>query len=176
MKRIAVDMDEVMADVAPKLLEAFVEIVGRRPAPEEFRGQKLYHLPEAKLVRKVLFERGFFADLPVMEGAREGIAELQRHYEVFIVTAATDFRNSLEDKFDWLDRHFPNIPWKNRVFCGDKSIVQADYMIDDHPHNLEVFQGKGILFTAYHNVDEHRFERVDDWEQVLEFFRKERQK
>jgi 5'(3')-deoxyribonucleotidase len=56
------------------------------------------------------------------------------------------------------------------VFCGDKSILRADYLIDDLPRNLEIFQGQGLLFTAPHNLTEMRFQRVGGWGQVGEYF------
>jgi len=174
-KRIALDMDEVIANVQHKYLDIFEATYGRRPKREEYWGKKLYELEEGAIVlREHLFEKGFFRDLKVIEGSREGVKKLMEHYDVFITTAAQEFRNSFEDKYDWLREHFPFIPWKNVVFCGDKSILRADYMIDDHPHNLETFQGKGLLFTAAHNIQENRFTRVNNWEEVVDFFEKER--
>ena len=109
-----------------------------------------------------------------MPGSQEVVRELMEDYEVFITTAAMEFRASLEDKFDWLKENFPFIPWTNVVFCGDKSVIRADYMVDDHPYNLRKFEGKGLLFTATHNIDETEFTRVDNWEEVRAFFRRER--
>ena len=60
-KRIAIDMDEVMADVLPKILNLYEQHYGRRPAKEEYWGKKLYHLPGVKELRNVLFEKCFFA-------------------------------------------------------------------------------------------------------------------
>lgn len=172
-KKIAVDMDEVIADVMPAFLDLYEKYFGKRLRKEDYWGRKIYQLPGASQIRDALSEKGFFADLPVMEGSREGVEWLQEHYEVFIVTAATEFRNSLEDKFDWLERHFPTISWKNLVLCGDKRIIQADYMIDDHVFNLEAFKGKGLLFTASHNIHEQRFERAGNWQEVRSFFERE---
>ena len=39
-------------------------------------------------------------------------------------------------------------PGQNIVFCGDKSIIRADFMIDDNIPNLKAFVGQGIVFTA----------------------------
>ena len=172
-KRIALDMDEVIADVIPAFLDLYEAQLGIRLDKEAYWGKKIYQLPGASMVRDALFDKGFFADLPLIEGSREGVEWLNQHFEVFIVSAAMEFRNSLEDKFDWLQRHFPFLHWKNFVFCGDKSIIQADYMIDDHPFNLAAFEGKGLLFTAPHNIGENRFERVNDWTEVRAFFERE---
>ena len=176
MKRIAIDMDEVVADVLPKFLNLFEQINGRRPAEEEHRGKKLYQLPGGENLREALYHKGFFADLSLLQGAQEGVNTLlSQGYEIFFVTAAQEFRNSLEDKYDWLLQHFPAISWKNFVFCGDKSIIQADYLIDDHAFNLRTFSGKGLLFTAPHNIHETEFTRVNDWGEVLAFFAQENQ-
>ena len=173
-KRIALDMDEVMADVVPKFLEYYERDFGVRPAREQWWGKKIYQLPNAAHIRSYLDEKGFFADLPVMEDCREVVGWLTRHYDVFAVTAATEFRNSLEDKYDWLERHFPSIGWQRLVLCGDKSIIHADYMIDDHVKNLEKFTGKGLLYTASHNIP-HRPRKLQIAKaEVRAFFEKQR--
>ena len=164
-------MDEVIADVYPKFLDIFEQEFGRRPDPKEFWGQKIYDMPGAARIREYLHDRGFFADLPVMPGSREVIRELMEQYEVFINSAAMEFRHSLQDKYDWLQQHFSFIPWSNVIFCGDKRALYGDYMIDDHVKNLRSFQGTPLLFTASHNALETDFIRVNNWEEVRAFFR-----
>ena len=163
-------MDEVMADIWPKFFDLYEREFGRRPEKEEYWGKKIYHLKGAAHIRNFLFDKGFFADLPVMPGSQETLRGLAENYEIFITTAAMEFRSSLEDKYDWLIRHFPFLHWKNFVFCGDKSIINADFMIDDHAKNLRTFDGHGLLFTAPHNVDETGFTRVNNWQEVKIFF------
>jgi 5'(3')-deoxyribonucleotidase len=77
---------------------------------------------------------------------------------------------SFNAKFEWLQRHFPFIPTKRIVFCGDKSIVAADYLIDDNLRHLASFRGEGILYTAPHNVNETRYRRVNNWNDVRRIF------
>jgi 5'-nucleotidase len=168
--RIALDMDEVVADCVPKFLDAYEREFGKRLEQEDYWGKKVYDIPGAAHIRDVLRAKGFFRDLPVMPHAREVVRELWEDYDIFFTTAAMEFRNSLEDKYDWLLDHFPFIPWKNFVFCGDKSILRADYMIDDHPRNLRAFRGHGILYTASHNLQETAFPRVNNWLEVRDYF------
>lgn len=170
MKRILIDMDEVIADVYPKFLDIFEREFGRRPAPDEFYGKKIYDLPDAARIRDYLHEPGFFRDLPLMPDCREVIRELSEHYEIFINSAAMEFRHSLSDKYDWLQEHFSFIPWRNIVFCGDKRALQGDFMIDDHVKNLRHFQGTPLLFTASHNVHETDFVRLNNWQEVHRYF------
>lgn len=173
-KKIAIDMDEVIADVYPKFLDYYERDFGERIEMKDFWGKKIYDNPEAKHIRNYLWDKGFFADLPVMKDSQEVIQELQKDYDIFLVTAAMEFRNSFEDKYDWARKHFPFIHWKNIVFCGDKSIIRADYMIDDHVKNLLTFEGKGLLYTSTHNIHEKRFTRVNNWQEVRAFFEKEK--
>lgn len=111
-----------------------------------------------------------------MENSQEVVKWLHDYYEIIIVTSAMEFRNSLEDKYDWLQNNFPFISWKNFVFCGNKSMILADYMIDDHVNNLVTFKGKGLLYTSTHNIKETRFTRVNNWLEVRAFFEEELRK
>lgn len=169
-KRIAIDMDEVIAELMPSFIDIYEREMGWRPTREQYWGKKLYELPDVMKIRQFIFEKGFFRNLPVMANSQEVMQDLQKNYDLYIVTAAMEFRNSFEDKYDWLAEHFPFIHWKNIVFCGDKSIIQADYLIDDLPKNLETFQGKSLLYTASHNTDETHFTRVNNWLEIKAFF------
>lgn len=172
-KKIALDMDEVVADVMPKFLTVYAEHYGRELTREDYWGKKIYDIPGAGELRNILYEKGFFRDLPLMPDCQEVVRELNERFDVYFTTAAMEFRNSLEDKYDWLLDHFPFITYKRFVFCGDKSILGADYMIDDHVRNLRSFRGTGLLFTASHNAQETGFIRVNNWQEVRTFFAQE---
>ena len=62
---------------------------------------------------------------------------------MFIATAAMEVPTSFTAKYEWLGRHFPFISPSNVVFCGDKSILRADFLIDDNPRQLRRFVGQG---------------------------------
>lgn len=51
----------------------------------------------------------------------------------------------------------------NIVFCGDKSIVAADLLLDDTERHFERFQGQGVLFSAPHNQSSSWPVKVKDW-------------
>ena len=78
--------------------------------------------------------------------------------------------NSFAAKYEWLKEHFPFISELNFVFCGDKSVINADFLIDDSPRHFKNFKGKGILFTAPHNIHEGSFLRVNNWGEVKAYF------
>ena len=54
------------------------------------------------------------------------------------------------------------------MFCGDKSILNADYLIDDNAYNFDGFRGEGLLFDAPHNALEMRYRRVRGWQEVAD--------
>jgi 5'(3')-deoxyribonucleotidase len=154
-KRLAIDMDEVMANPNKRFSEWYERDTGIKITEEDLyrTGKKFYHYSGDPNHRNYLHEKGFFKELPLMEDSQEVVEWLSEHYEIFIVTAAMEFRNCLEDKYDWLKKYFPFLPWRNFVFCGRKDMIVADYLIDDHVRNLEGFSGQGVLYHAPHNLD-----------------------
>jgi len=167
--RIAIDMDDVLADTLGKFITIYCREFDPNAVPELFREQSFHEILEKDVYQRLfayVHEPGFFADIPVMEGAIEATRALAEKYDLYVTTAAMEFRNSFVDKYDWLDQHFPHIPWQNRVFCGDKSILRADYIIDDLPRNLTAFTGEGLLFHAPHNRHDEQYRRVRSWEEI----------
>lgn len=173
MKRIAIDMDEVVADTMARYLELYNADFGLNLTPEDFRGRRVFEVIDAAhtLKARAYFEQeSFFAGIPVMPGSQDAIRALSERYEIFITTAAMDVPCSFSAKYEWLQRYFPFVPTRHIVFCGDKSIIAADYLIDDDPRHLRNFQGEGILYTAPHNVHETAFRRVENWDDVQALF------
>jgi 5'(3')-deoxyribonucleotidase len=105
-----------------------------------------------------------------MPDAQPVLEDLAGRFEIFIATQAMVVPNSLGPKYRWLQRHFSFIPPTHYVFCGNKSILRADYLIDDQPRNLQQFEGTGLLFTAPHNLHIAGFERVNNWREVAAYF------
>jgi 5'(3')-deoxyribonucleotidase len=95
---------------------------------------------------------------------------LQRDYEVFIATAAMEVPTSFNSKYRWLGKHFPFMPPTHIVYCGDKGILRADYLIDDNPRQLQRFVGEGILYDAPHNAMVTGYRRVRNWLEIEELF------
>jgi len=169
--RIAVDMDEVIADAFGKHLSQYNQRVGASLTPEMVSKEGLAALIPAELREDYLavpHADGFFADLKVMEGSQEALLELSQNHDVYITSAAMEVPSSFADKFQWMEIHFPFIPPSRIVFCGDKNIVNADVLIDDRSRHFKGFRGTGILFTAPHNANEAAPLRAHNWNDVLE--------
>jgi 5'(3')-deoxyribonucleotidase len=173
MQRIAIDMDEVMADTIQYCLDLYNKHFDRQVTAAHLHGRNLFSVIDAEHrshVRSYFESAEFFANIHVMEGSQETVRDLMTIYDVFVVSAAMDVPRSFSAKFEWLQQHFPFIPTGHIVFCGDKSIVKADYLIDDNIRNLVSFGGEGIIFTSHHNINETRFRRVNNWQDVRTMF------
>jgi 5'-nucleotidase len=168
MQRLLIDMDDVMADTFAKLVKTTNERRGTNWVKSEINTPVLNakFREDYEPVRDILWEKGFFSDFEVMEGAQEVIEKLHKKYEIFIVSAALEFPHSLSEKLTWLDKHFPYIGWKHTVFCGHKYMIKADYLIDDHEKNLKDFTGTPLLFDAPHNQHNFEYKRMMNWKEV----------
>lgn len=163
-------MDEVLADTAAHQLAWYTRDFGPGITVDDLHGRNFHALvPEAHRprVREHLHHPRFFRDIPVMPGAVAAVKALRERYEVFVASAAMEHPVSFTAKFEWLREHFTDIPPSHCIFCGDKSVIGADYLIDDSPYQLIKFRGEPIIFTAPHNVHETRFRRVRDWSDAV---------
>lgn len=172
MKRIAIDMDEVIADFHAEQLVRFNYKFNKNLTSKDVQGIKLQKLMPhlEKEIDDLINQDSFFRNLKVIENSQIVIEKLSFKYEIFIASAAMDHTNSFDAKLKWLDVNFPFIKRSNIVFCGDKSIVKADYLIDDHTHHFANFSGQGILFTSPHNINETDYPRMDNWKDVENYF------
>jgi 5'(3')-deoxyribonucleotidase len=166
MQRLAIDMDGVLADVYEQFFRYDEKDFGKRRPLQEINGvEERNAFPH---IMKYLFTPGFFRTVPVVKDSVEILKELNRQYEIYIVSAAMEFPPSLPEKLEWLQEHFPFLSWRQLVFCGTKTIIDADIMIDDHFKNLDHFKGTTILFSQPHNLwkPAGRHTRVESWDEI----------
>lgn len=167
MKQVLVDMDGVLADVYSHFIQYELAQTGGLLNLEDLYGKKENEaFPNFKTHVQ---SSGFFRTAPIMPNSVEGLKYLNDKYKVLIVSSATEFPNSLKDKLEWLNEFFPFISWTQMIFCGSKSSITGDVMIDDHPKNLDHFNGDRILFSQPHNmyINDHSYTRVNSWSDII---------
>ena len=173
MTRIAIDMDEVIADAVAEHLRRYNQHFNEQLTKDDLQGRWIWDVvarDRHDMLERTLRSEDFFADLAVFPHAQRVLERLSRHYEVFIATAAMEVPTSFTAKFHWLARHFPFIQPSHIVFCGDKSVLRADFLIDDNPRQLRRFEGEGILYTSPSNLSITEFRRVNNWLDVETMF------
>jgi 5'(3')-deoxyribonucleotidase len=186
---IAVDMDEVIADALGEHLLRYNRDFSETLTLADLHGRPLWQVAPSdrhSIINNYLREDDFFRVLRVMPHAQRVLERLQSRYEVFIASAAMEVPTSFAAKYEWLAEHFPFIPTSHIVFCGNKSILRADFLIDDNPRQLRLFQNgqngeledsrscetfrEGILYTSPANIHITGYRRVDNWLAVEEMF------
>ncbi len=178
-QRICVDMDEVIADAVTEHLDRYNRDFNEHITPADLHGKWLWDIVQQDRhpqLERYLRSDDFFAVLGVMPHAPRVLEALGERYEIFIATAAMEVPTSFNAKYAWLGRHFPFIAPSHIVFCGDKSILKADYLIDDNPRQLRRFTGQGILYESPHNVNVTGYPRVKNWLEVEAMFLTEKER
>ena len=164
--RIAIDMDEVLADAHGGQRALYAE-QGVTLDDAALRGRRLRDVAPSDAVAAVerhLHQGTFFANLDPMPGAVAAVRRLCAVHEVFIATAAMEYPASCAHKVAWVMRHLPFFDLSRLVLCGDKSIIKADVLIDDHARHFEGFGGRGLLFDALHNAGVDWPHRLRHWD------------
>ena len=172
--RIGVDLDTTLNDLEVVWLDRYNKDYGDCLTVEDMTDwdATLYVKPECGArVYDYLDEPGFFRHLGIKPGAREGMAFLWEHFEVFIVSAAHP--HTVADKWGWIREHLPFIPYEHFIAASRKDLLNLDYLIDDGPHNIERFPGTGIVFDMPYNRHlPDRYLRFRNWEEITAFFEK----
>jgi 5'(3')-deoxyribonucleotidase len=164
--RVAIDMDEVIADAVAAERQWLMAEFGYMWEEAQLSGNHLKNLVAAEHARALeqhLHNGEFFSRLDVIPGSVEAVQQLSRRYDIFVTTAAMEYPGSLAHKHRWLLDNFGFLNPLNFVFCGDKSIINAAFLIDDNSRHFARFCGQGVLFSAPHNVGIHGYPRLNSW-------------
>ena len=140
-KRVFVDMDNVLVDFESGLAQVSEEV------KQEYEG-RLDEIP------------GLFGLMKPMPGAIDAMHELQKHYDMFILsTAPWKNPSAWSDKVTWVTKYLDDVFHKRMVITHRKDLCQGDYLIDDRGKNgTSEFAGEWIEFGS---------EKFPDWNSVL---------
>lgn len=113
-KKMLVDMDGVLCNYKLALEEGVLEAIN--PNEEKY--------PQSRV--------GFFVYLPPIEGSIEAVKKLAEKYEIYICTRPS-FPNlcCYTEKAIWIRKHLGYEFQKRLMLVPDKSMVIADYLVDD---------------------------------------------
>lgn len=96
------------------------------------------HMPDLvhrKLARDMVNSPGWFAELPVVPDAVEGLPRLAEVAEVWLCSKPLEANPTCRDeKAAWVRENFGE-EWEYRlILTSDKSMVRGDFLLDDAPH------------------------------------------
>lgn len=127
---VMVDMDGVLCDIAT------------------LSKQKLKETPDLKYPQS---QYGFFIELPEIPHSVDTVKLIAKYFDVWFLTAPST-RNpmSYAEKNYWIRHHFGQSWCDKLIICPDKSLLRADYLIDDNlkGRGQDKFQGDVIHYGS----------------------------
>ena len=132
--RVAVDLDDVLADLISCLITTHREMTGENLTRDQAVRWDVF--PTA--VHDRIRFGGGYATLAPLPGAREFLAWLKPQHQVYIVTYRGDHARAVTR--EWLDRHFPGLYDDVHLTGGSKveacRSLQVDLIVDDSCHQI----------------------------------------
>jgi 5'(3')-deoxyribonucleotidase len=155
MQRILVDLDDTVYDLLSPWLKLLNEKHNTSITFDDISNwdMRLYYPDLSKTELYLPLNSGEVWDfVEPFPNAIEVINELRSNpnLEVYFCTA-THFLTVTSKIQKTIMRFFPDFDYHNLIVTHKKHLINADFLIDDGPHNLKEFQGHRILYTAQHN-------------------------
>jgi 5'-nucleotidase len=138
-----VDMDGVVADLEGGLHDYiaanFPKAIRRSDVSNIWAVEEQYDNLSREALTPLFDSERFFLDLPVVEGAIEGVNALAEVAEVFFCSTPTSSVYCGGEKQVWIAKHFPNFK-RRLILTKDKTVVRGDILIDDKPEITGYFE------------------------------------
>ena len=179
-KRIAIDLDDTLSYFVEEWLEAYNEVYNDHLTKDKITEWNIakFTKPDcnSKIYEMLTWDE-IFLRAKVRENAVEVTKWLGDYYDLYIVTAYN--YQTARAKTEWVIENLPHIDYRRVVFCNDKFIIDADYLIDDKDKNCVEFQGKSLLFGInnpwndyYKNQLNYNSSliKVANWNDVFNYF------
>lgn len=174
---IAVDLDSTLNNLNEVwILQDYNKMYEDSLAAEDMVEWDIHNYvkPECgKKVYDILYQPGYFRHLGFRDAwTEEGFSWLCEHFDVYIVSSCSP--ESLKDKVEWMEEKFPLFDSSRFISCHYKGLINADYLIDDGPHNIQNFKQKGVVYDAAYNrklnEEKDNFVRLSNWKEIQGYF------
>lgn len=119
-------------------------------------------------IEELMLAKGFYRDLPPVEGAAEALnAMLLEGHEAYICTAPmVESKYCAGEKIAAIRQHFGRTWVKRTIITRDKTMVHGDYLIDDKPEitGSHVPSWRHVVYDETYNRHVGGL-RLTDWRQ-----------
>lgn len=168
---LLLDLDGPVADFdgafflrcAERGFELEVDRAGQR---HRFASDHIADKAARRAARAMVDEPGWFRDLPVTEGAYEGIDRLTQIADVWLCTKPLDSNPTCcDEKRAWVAEWFGG-EWEQRlIITSDKSMVRGHGLLDDAPYIEWISRAlwRPIIFAASYNGEGTKWAEYPRW-------------
>lgn len=179
-KSIAIDLDDTLNTLVDNWIRLYNKDYDDNLKKENITNWDIASFTKPECGKKLFdytLQPNFFKSLGIKPHAKEVTKWLSEYLNLYIVTAYHP--KTCLDKAEWLEEHFPHIPQKNIVFCNNKGLIKADFMIDDGGHNITDFYNTNksstpIVFDApWNRYLGNQFVRAMDWLEIKEIIKEQ---
>lgn len=179
---VLLDVDGVLAGFVESALDILHDITGRRYPPSVVTHWDVFDSIQERAHQQVVYQRmkarGGCLSIPVIDGAKEGVARLREIADVTILTSPFNGSETwMHEREKWLEEHF-NIDHRDVIHADKKFRVHGDIFIDDKPAHLyawnQYWDGEelAVLWDSPRSASELvPFRRVKTWNEVIDLVR-----
>lgn len=175
--RLLLDMDGPLADfdgwfwhVMSELLCYEFDVEGVHEQTARYFTNHMPVKEQRDHARRLVEQAGWFDQLPVVDGAHEGVeALLSAGVEIVVCTKPLEENPTCRtDKWKWLKRNFPGMGLeKSMILAPDKSMIRGAVLLDDAPKMRwlarDASEWSPVVFTAPYNVTGSVWESLPHW-------------
>lgn len=191
---IAVDVDDVIAAHAPAFIEYSNKKWGTSLSIDDYTDHwaELWGVDEAETKKRIdeYHASGMFGKYGTVEDADRVLRKLKKNYKLVVVTARQ--RSLQKDTIDWITKNFSDIfdeihfagiwdkPMEQALKLNKTDLVQqigAEYLIEDQLKYAVPAADAGIKVLLFGDFPWNKLDklptnmtRVNDWQEVLEYF------
>lgn len=180
MSKIGLDLDGVVYDFSNVFDQwAIKKHIIKNFRPDQYRLQERYGWTdeERNYYMKLFGKLNPFNWLPFIEGAKEGVQELLKTNDVYIITDRLWYSKAKEQTINRFKKDNINISENKIIFSNNKGEIakqlNLDIVIDDYVENIKDIilnsSTNVLLFDHTHNKNysNSRVTRVYNWNDIL---------
>lgn len=169
---ILVDMDGPVADFETHFWNRCVENgweldCAQHEQTERYGTSHVVNPAHRRLARAMVETAGWYAELPPVAGALDGLVGLAVHADVWLCTKPLeDNPTCRDDKGAWVRRCLGG-DWERRLIISpDKSMIRGDFLLDDAPKPAwyPFASWAPVIYTAPYNGKASEWGRVPHWD------------
>lgn len=177
--RILIDMDGVLADFEQGIIDTYQ---ARHPnkdyIPKEqrttFYTKDQYPKETQPLIQDICLSKGFFLGLSPIQGSLQALSELSARGDKIYICTSPLLENPfcIQEKYNWIIKHLGKEWTKKVIMTKDKTIINADLLIDDKPDitGIQTPTWEQLLYTQPYNAQINSLRRItwQDWKSIID--------